>query len=44
MNFADATDDDFLERLSSFDGPKNMQDLTPTSDLVLPDLVLVSSR
>jgi hypothetical protein len=38
MNFADATNPVFLERFAAFDGPKNTQDLTPSSDLVVPDL------
>jgi hypothetical protein len=38
MNFADATNPAFLERFAAFDGPKNTQDLKPTSDLVVPDL------
>jgi hypothetical protein len=38
MNFADATNPDFLERFSRYDGPKNTNDLGPESELVLPDL------
>jgi hypothetical protein len=38
MSFADAKNPDFLEQLGSFEGPKNTNDLTPDSDLVLPDL------
>ena len=38
MNFADATDPDFLDRLSKYDGPKNTLDLNASSDLVRPDL------
>lgn len=38
MNFEDATNQAFLDRFSQFKGPKNTKDLTPTSDLVLPDL------
>lgn len=38
MNFADATNTEFLERFAAFDGPKNTNDLTPTSDLIQPDL------
>ena len=38
MNFVDATNPEFLERFSRYDGPKNTNDLGPESDLVLPDL------
>jgi hypothetical protein len=38
MNFADATDQGFLERFAEYAGPKNTADLGPESDLVLPDL------
>jgi hypothetical protein len=38
MNFADATNPVFLERFAAFDGPKNTNDLTPTSDLIRPVL------
>jgi hypothetical protein len=38
MNFADATNPVFLEHFAAFDGPKNTNDLTPTSDLIRPDL------
>jgi hypothetical protein len=38
MNFVDATNQEFLERFSRYDGPKNQNDLGPGSDLVLPDL------
>lgn len=38
MSFADAEDPDFLARLGSFEGPKNTADLTPDSELTVPDL------
>jgi hypothetical protein len=38
MNFKDAKDEAFLRRFGSFTGPKNMRDLRPDSDLVVPDL------
>lgn len=38
MSFADATNPDFLDRLATFDGPKNTNDLGRDSNLVLPDL------
>jgi hypothetical protein len=38
MNFADATNPRFLEAFAAFDGEKNTTDLTPESDLILPDL------
>lgn len=38
LNFADATDEGFLERFSKFDGPKNTADLNASSEIVPPDL------
>jgi hypothetical protein len=38
MNFKDAKDEAFLERFGAFEGPKNTEDLTPDSELILPDL------
>jgi hypothetical protein len=38
MNFADATNPAFLERLAKFEGPRNTADLEPESELVVPDL------
>jgi hypothetical protein len=37
MNFADADNPGFLERIASFDGPKNTADLYPF-ELIVPDL------
>lgn len=38
LNFADAKDPGFLDRLASYDGPKNTADLNASADLVRPDL------
>lgn len=38
INMADAKDPGFLERLATFDGPKNVKDLRPDAELVVPDL------
>ena len=38
MSFADATNPDFLERLSAYDGPKNYRDVPHDFELVVPDL------
>lgn len=38
INFEDATNPDFLKRFGAYDGPKNVKDLNPSSDLVVPDL------
>jgi hypothetical protein len=38
LNFADANDENFLDRLSKFDGPKNTTDLNTSSEIVVPDL------
>jgi hypothetical protein len=38
MNFKDAKDEAFLERFWAFEGPKNTEDLTSDSELILPDL------
>lgn len=38
LNFADATNESFLERFSKFDGPKNTTDLNASSAIVPPDL------
>jgi hypothetical protein len=38
MNCKDAKDEAFLERFWAFEGPKNTEDLTPDSELILPDL------
>lgn len=38
MDFRDATSESFLRRFADFPGPKNLQDLRPDSDLVMPDL------
>lgn len=38
INMDDAKNDDFLNRLAEFDGPKNTADLNHESDLIPPDL------
>ncbi|HVY78188.1 MAG TPA: hypothetical protein VG898_06755 [Solirubrobacterales bacterium] len=38
MNFRDATDDVFLNRLAALEGPRNTNDLQLDSELVKPDL------
>jgi hypothetical protein len=38
LNFEDAKNPEFLDRLSRYDGPKNTADLNQHTDLVLPDL------
>jgi hypothetical protein len=38
LNFRDAEDQAFLDRLGHFNGPKNTRDLNPGGDLVVPDL------
>lgn len=38
ISFADAQNPEFLERLSSYAGPKNTADLNASVDLVVPDL------
>ncbi len=38
MNFQDATDEEFLERLRGYVGPANREDMPSNAELVLPDL------
>jgi hypothetical protein len=38
MNFRDAQNKVFLEKLKNFKGPKNFIDLTPAGELIVPDL------
>ena len=38
MNFADANDRGFLDRMAAPNVEKNLRDLNPQSELVLPDL------
>lgn len=38
MNFIDATNKEFLDRFSKYNGPKNTNDLNAKSELVQPDL------
>lgn len=38
LNFSDAKNENFLNRLKAYDGPKNVTDLNQSSDLVCPDL------
>jgi hypothetical protein len=44
INFADATNEAFLERLRKYTGPKNTKDLNASSDLILPDLSHLSAE
>jgi hypothetical protein len=44
MNFADATNDAFLERFAEYTGPKNTKDLNASSALVVPDLRHLSTE
>jgi hypothetical protein len=44
MNFADATNETFLERLRKYTGPKNTKDLNASSALVRPDLRHLSTE
>jgi hypothetical protein len=43
VNFVDATNEDFLERLRTFEGPKNYADVGSGFDLAVPDLRSQSS-
>ena len=44
LNFQDAENPEFLQRLRDFAGPRNLADLNATSELVLPDLGEFSMR
>ena len=38
MNFQDAPNEEFLERLRGYVGPANVADMSSNAELVLPDL------